>query len=265
MPVNSSLLGLDKTSQRLTQIIKSSLLKFKKEVSCIVIGISGARDEKQRNFICKVLQEKTGYKNIYIYPDTAIAFYSVFKHGEINCGILIAGTGSILYYMDSNGQIKQAGGWGRLIGDEGSGYWIGCEALKKVTKYFDGNGSNTMLIDVFKKKFGLTKSSVINKIYNEKFEIQKLAKTVFDCAAKGDKVSNDIIKSAACKLAENFRVLKKKKYTIAFCGSLFSKQNLLKKYLKQISKTNYPNINLIKSERSPVWGAIRLGKLSLVS
>lgn len=264
MPVNCNILGLDKTSQRLAQIIKRSLQKFKNNVSCIVIGISGAREENQRNIISKFLKEKTGLKNIYVYPDTAIAFYSVFKHGEINCGILIAGTGSILYYMDSAGQFKQAGGWGRIIGDEGSGYWIGREALKQATLYYDGIGSSSFLVDTLKKNYGLGKSSVINKIYNEKFEIQRLAETVFNCAEKGDKVSNDIIRNAAGKLAEHFKVLKKKKYTIALCGSLFSKQPLMEKYLKQFTRTLYPNIKIIEAERSPVFGAIRLGKLTLV-
>lgn len=221
MPVNCNILGLDKTSQRLAQIIKRSLQKFKNNVSCIVIGISGAREENQRNIISKFLKEKTGLKNIYVYPDTAIAFYSVFKHGEINCGILIAGTGSILYYMDSAGQFKQAGGWGRIIGDEGSGYWIGREALKQATLYYDGIGSSSFLVDTLKKNYGLGKSSVINKIYNEKFEIQRLAETVFNCAEKGDKVSNDIIRNAAGKLAEHFKVLKKRNILLPYAVHCF--------------------------------------------
>ena len=259
-PVNYNLLGFKKTTERLMLIITKSLQRYNNDICCIVIGLSGAREEKDRKIISEAIIQKTGFRNVYVYPDTAIAFASEFEHGQKNCGILIAGTGSVLYYLDSHGQINRAGGWGRIIGDEGSGYWIGREALKRITMYYDGIGEDTMLVKFLKKKYKLGKDSVIQAVYHDSFDISQIAKTVFYCADKGDKVSTNIIKEAAVKIAEHFRIFKKRKYTIALCGSLFTQQYLLEKYLRKITKLKYPIIKLIKSLRPPVWGAIEIGK-----
>ena len=56
---------------------------------------------------------------------------------EAGC-ILIAGTGSIIYGKDENGNIYRVGGFGRLLGDEGSGFSIGRKGLQAAAKYFDG-------------------------------------------------------------------------------------------------------------------------------
>ena len=183
----------------------------------------------------------------------------MFDKNEKNCGILIAGTGSILYYKDSKGKLMRVGGWGRHIGDEGSGYWIGKEALNRVTRYYDGLGEKTRLTNVLKKHHDLHSVSLTKKIYHENFEISSLAKCVFDCAEAGDKVSLDIVKQAAEHLAHHFSVFKKSKMKIGLLGSLFTKEKLLEKYLKTIVKQRYPNIRLVKYQIKPVWGAVKIG------
>ena len=45
--------------------------------------------------------------------------------------VIIAGTGSIAYGHNGQGQAARAGGWGYVLGDEGSGYWIGRHALRR--------------------------------------------------------------------------------------------------------------------------------------
>src|ERR1700733_7704143 len=59
--------------------------------------------------------------------------------------VVIAGTGSIAYGRNAGGEAARAGGWGHMIGDEGSGYWIGREALAAVMRGADGRGPETGL------------------------------------------------------------------------------------------------------------------------
>src|SRR5205085_1278058 len=59
--------------------------------------------------------------------------------------VIIAGTGSIVYGRNQRGEAARAGGWGHLIGDEGSGYWIGREALAAVMRAEDGRGPSTRM------------------------------------------------------------------------------------------------------------------------
>ena len=88
----------------------------------------------------KKLQKKLKFKNIEICPDTEIAFSAAFERYEINCGILIAGTGSVLYFKDKNGKILKIGGWGHVLGDHGSAYQIGLNAVKAIVGHFDREG-----------------------------------------------------------------------------------------------------------------------------
>src|SRR6185437_5615243 len=64
---------------------------------------------------------------IEIVGDMEIALEAAFGDGA---GVMVtAGTGSIAYGRNANGQTARAGGWGFAISDEGSGYWIGKTAV----------------------------------------------------------------------------------------------------------------------------------------
>jgi hypothetical protein len=60
--------------------------------------------------------------------------------------VLSAGTGAIAFGADEYGEKFYADGWGPLIGDEGSGYWMGVEAMKAVCRDQDGRGPKTRLV-----------------------------------------------------------------------------------------------------------------------
>ncbi|MGH2575585.1 MAG: BadF/BadG/BcrA/BcrD ATPase family protein, partial [Ignavibacteria bacterium] len=165
-PINFNLLGLEKASVRLSKIIKDASKKIQlSNVQYIAAGISGAKNERDRVMFRNKVMKTLKFSRISIFPDTAVAFASIFNQNDRNCGILIAGTGSILYFLNNQGKIIRIGGWGRYLGDEGSGYWIGKEALNKLTKYYDGRGRKTILSKVIEKEYGIIRDNIIEKIY----------------------------------------------------------------------------------------------------
>jgi N-acetylglucosamine kinase-like BadF-type ATPase len=254
--INYNLLGLNQSAERICKIAyyfknKSKIIKL------IAAGISGARFKKDRNKLEKEIKKRTNIKNVYIYTDTEIAFESEFEKNDKNCGILIAGTGSILFYKNEKGNINRIGGWGRIIGDEGSGYWIAKEALILASKHYDNITNYNNLIEILEKKFSITKHNIIEKIYTNGFEIQRITKYIFELAENGDRISKQLIKFAASKLAENFKPLKNKKYIISLTGSLFTQSNLLANELFKISKKEFPYITLTISKNKPILGAIK--------
>lgn len=256
--INLNLLGYDESLKRLKKIVKDvSGVVGKNKIAAVAAGISGARYEKDRKRLAAALRKSTGIKKVFILPDTEIALAAAFGKNIKNCGILIAGTGSILYYRAGDGKISRIGGWGRHIGDEGSGHWIAREALYKITKHYDKRHKAEMLSAVIKKEFGIDEANIIRQVYHKKFEISKLTKHVFRCAEKGDKVSIGIIEDAAENLLTHFIPLKKQKYTIAMMGSLLTEEKLLASELKKAAKKNFPNIKLIRPEFAPVWGAVK--------
>lgn len=257
--INLNLLGYDESLKRLKKIVKDvSGVVGKNKIAAVAAGISGARYEKDRKRLAAALGKATGIKKVFILPDTEIALEAAFAKNVKNCGILIAGTGSILYYRAGDGKINRIGGWGRHIGDEGSGHWIAREALYRITRHYDRRHKAELLAKVIKKEFGIDESNIIQKVYHNGFEISKLTKHVFRCAEKGDKISKGIIKDAAENLLTHFIPLKNKKYTIAMMGSLLTEEKLLANELKKAAKKLFPNIKLVQPEFAPVWGAVKI-------
>lgn len=257
--INLNLLGYDESLKRLKKIVKDvSGVVGKNKIAAVAAGISGARYEKDRKRLAAALRKTTGIKKVFILPDTEIALAAAFGKNVKKCGILIAGTGSILYYRAGDGKINRIGGWGRHIGDEGSGHWIAREALYKITKHYDKRHKAEMLSAMIKKEFGIDEANIIRQVYRNGFEISKLTKHVFRCAEKGDMVSKKIIKDAAENLLTHFIPLKKQKYKIAMMGSLLTEEKLLAAELKITARKKYPNIKLVLPEFSPVWGAVKI-------
>ncbi len=262
--INLNILGYDESLKRLKKIVKDvSGVVGKKNIAAVAAGISGARYEKDRKRLAAALRKSTGIKKVFVMPDTEIALEAAFAKNVKNCGILIAGTGSILYYRAGSGKINRIGGWGRHIGDEGSGHWIAREALYKVTKHYDKRLEAEKLATVIKKEFGIDETNIIQQVYHKGFEISKLTRHVFRCAEKGDKVSIGIIKDAAENLLTHFIPLKKQKYTIAMMGSLLTEEKLLAAELKKAARKNFSDIKLVQPEFAPVWGAVKIAMNNL--
>jgi N-acetylglucosamine kinase-like BadF-type ATPase len=60
--------------------------------------------------------------------------------------VQIAGTGSSTFGVNASGESWRAGGWGQLISDEGSGYWLGVQAMQTAVRAFDGRLPPTLLL-----------------------------------------------------------------------------------------------------------------------
>jgi len=129
--------------------------------------------------------------------------------------------------------------------------------------HYDVIGRYTSVLKHIRNEFGINRDNIVEHVYHKNFDISKVTPFVFKSAKKGDTIAKDIIYNAAARLAHHFTALGKANARIALCGSLFSQEKLLEKYLKQISKEKFPNINFVKPVVSPVWGAVKLAVLSL--
>nr|BBH95657.1 N-acetylglucosamine kinase [Thermogemmatispora argillosa] len=118
--------------------------------------------------------------------------------------VLIAGTGSIALGRDACGRVRRAGGWGYLLGDEGSGYDIGRQALQAAARAADGRGPHTSLLPRILAHWGLERAEdLIGVVYHsqETAAIAQLATCVFAAAREGDPVARRIVGNAAAELA----------------------------------------------------------------
>ena len=118
--------------------------------------------------------------------------------------VLVAGTGSIAYGVNTRGLAARSGGWGPVLADEGSGYWIGRRALVAVMRHAEGRGPRTSLTPMLLERLGLSRpDELVNEVYDSA-ERRQLVATLGPLVAEaqdgGDAVAAEILKDAASEL-----------------------------------------------------------------
>jgi N-acetylglucosamine kinase-like BadF-type ATPase len=107
-------------------------------VRAMAIGLSGASQPAEQEAYRAAL--RFAFANptlpIHIESDASLSFKAAVIDDEPGM-LLVAGTGTALLVRDHNEEMHLLGGWGTVLGDEGSGFWIGVEALKHVTRIVD--------------------------------------------------------------------------------------------------------------------------------
>ena len=117
---------------------------------------------------------------------------------------VIAGTGSIALGRDRRGATARAGGWGHVLGDEGSGYDIGRMALQAAARAADGRGPETTLLALVMRRWHLqSPSDMIGQVYpvRDTARVAQLSALVFEAAQAGDRVAQRIVARAADEIA----------------------------------------------------------------
>jgi N-acetylglucosamine kinase-like BadF-type ATPase len=172
----------------------------------ITLGLAGASGESLqkeiREKITRGLHE-AGMPDppVQVATDIRVALEGAFG-GRAGIAV-VAGTGSSIMYKTKEGAVGLLGGWGRVLGDEGSGFFIGLEALKAVTRDYDGLAKADGLRKALATRFGLdSRYRIIEAVYRQKFPVPSLAPLVFDLARQGEKTSGEILKRAATLLAD---------------------------------------------------------------
>ena len=123
---------------------------------------------------------------------------------------IIAGTGSIALGRNAQGQKARAGGWGYLLGNEGSGYTIGQNALVAALQYADGRGAETVLLDRIMQEWQLRRvEEVIGQVYapTGRAIVARLSRLVFEAARSGDVIAQEIVERNAYELARTCTAL----------------------------------------------------------
>ena len=119
---------------------------------------------------------------------------------------VIAGTGSMTY-GERKGRSNRVGGWGELLGDEGSGYWIALRALNAFTRMSDGRTARGPLHRLLRESAGIASDlDMIDVVFTRwrkgRSEIAALAPLVVRAADEGDAVAERILADAAAELAD---------------------------------------------------------------
>ncbi len=234
------------------------------KVACL--GLAGAGRSDDRLILLDAVRELRIFDKVIIKHDAAIALAgaTVLKPGVI----VIAGTGAMAYGINQSGEEKRSGGWGNILGDEGSAYYIGRKALNAACKAYDGRGNPTTLLDAIIQFWKLKDfDSIIKKVYgmtNSVQDIASIAPLVSKAAEARDEVAVEILKDSARELALcTISVIKglrmeNDKFTVAISGSVFNAGDIIIKPFKEYIASVSMSANIINPMFSPVIGAVLL-------
>ena len=118
--------------------------------------------------------------------------------------MIISGTGSIAYGRNAAGEAARSGGWGYVLGDEGSGYWIGRAALRAVLRAADLRGPGTLLTQMLLDHFQVSQPQLLlHEVYHHHLKpaaIGALASCVQTAFSEGDEAATGILRGAADEL-----------------------------------------------------------------
>jgi N-acetylglucosamine kinase len=186
--------------------------------------------------------------------DTLIALYSVTfgKSGVV----VIGGTGSVAFGRNKLGKTATVGGWGYLMGDEGSAYWIALQALSECTTAEDSIHPYTSLTGFILKRAGVSSLRDLHYLlYSGQFgrpEIAGLAVAVSEAAKAGDRAAKYIIETAGWKLAflataviDKLK-LQDKKFELGCVGGVFRAGPLLTEPFATLVLKNRPGVRIVE-------------------
>lgn len=171
--------------------------------AAICLGIAGV-DRPQDAEAVRGIMRRIGFKTRTLVVNDALVAL-VAGAGDAPGIVVIAGTGSIAYGRNAEGRAARAGGWGYLLGDEGSGFWIGRNALAAVVRQSDGRGPATLLTELVLDYLKLSSAAdLIHEVYYRdlhRHAIAALAVLVQRASDEGDAVAAEILQRASVELA----------------------------------------------------------------
>jgi N-acetylglucosamine kinase len=270
-PSNFLIIGTQIVSETIHNLITQCIEKQKislDQIESVLIGTTGAGRRSDAELLENDFRKYTESKGIKlnsfrVESDARIALEGAFSGGPGS--ILIAGTGSIMFGKDKDAVIHRVGGFGRYIGDEGSGYVIGRHGLIAASKDYDGRGDGTKITGLLKSEFGISNAQeIITAVYKDNFDIASSAPLVIEAAAEGDKVCSKIVRDQVEELLEHVKSMQKllneKEMRLSLIGGLITTDNYYANSFKELVNKNYPGVNVSAPDLPPDLGAALMAK-----
>ena len=202
---------------------------------------------------------------LLLTSDEEIALEAAFGQGP---GVLvIAGTGSHVVGRCSNGSRMTAGGWGPMLGDEGSGHWIGLEAMRSGLRARDRGVPSCLLRDIstFWQLDHVT-ALLAKANHRPRPDFYRLAPVVAECAVKGDALATSVLERAGEELAAQVSVVLSKMNAggcqatdtrrVAFTGGILGRIPAVLASMRAALKRISPGIEIDSEPVQPIEGAL---------
>ncbi len=179
----------------------------------------------------------------------------------------ISGTGSNVFGVGPDGRAWRAGGWGHVLGDEGSGYWLAVQSIKAALSDRERSGPETALSEAVVDFFGVgSVEALAALVYSKplsKGEIAAFAIETARVAYAGDLVACGLYARAAAELARQVAAVVEQTgllgaFPVGLIGSAFKAGELFVQPIAAAVREVAPQAQVAVVEMAPVGGCLLL-------
>ena len=236
------------------------------QITGACVGLAGAARPEIGDLVTQIISELVPGE-IQVVGDMVIALEAAFGSGP--GVIVIAGTGSIAYGRNRDGQIARAGGWGFAISDEGSGHWIGRAAVIAAMRAQDENRNEKLpLLESLRKSWHLQTLEQLVMAANAmpSPDFAALVPAVLALANSGDPIAGDILTQAGVQLANLAGTVLRRLFPdagavpVAMSGGVFGSSALVRQVFYNSLRSERPGVVLNPNVIEPVRGALELAR-----
>lgn len=232
-------------------------------VDALCLGIAGVAGDTERGIVRDLLRRLGIRRAVRIVNDAVVALVAGAPEG---LGVvLISGTGSIAWGVNASGQTARSGGWGYLLGDEGSAFWLGHAAVRQGIRAADGRGAATTLYELICNRLGVRGTpDLVDWFYDQELSrtrVAELARIVEEAANDGDLAAEDLLDQAAGHLARAARAVAQtlafpQPFPLVLSGGAFRACPSLVPRIE--ARLHLPLARVLRLDAAPASGAVRL-------
>lgn len=232
------------------------------ELGGVAVGLAGAGRADQREAVAQALQAHLGGVHVHVTHDGEVALEAAF--GADGGALLLVGTGSMVYARTDEGETLRAGGWGAILGDDGSGTALGRATLRAALATYDG-GPPSALADGLADRFGLNSAdAIIKAVYVEGLQLADIAPVLLAAIEADDWVASSILTRETNALGQQVGWLATRAgetvpKQLAYTGGL-ANEDVYRASLTAALERHLPGWSIRPCTAEPVEGALAMAK-----
>jgi len=265
-PSNEDAIGVETAVHALLQVADEALARAGIAQHVLAMAVLAVAGTDTRAIARHVRAART---EDWIVVNDVVAAWATATGAEPGVGA-ISGTGSNVFGVGPHGRPWRAGGWEHLLGDEGSGYWLGIRSIREALRDRDGSGPPTALSHAAVEFYAAESIEALAAlVYSKpltKGEIAAFATEAAKIAQRGDAVARELYERGGAELGRQIAVVIRETglqhaedpFPVGLIGSAFKAGPLLVDPLAAIVREAAPRARLSVVEMAPVGGSLLL-------
>ncbi len=233
------------------------------DVRSVSLGASGQGRETAHDLLARI--EGTSVRRVVVAHDSVTHYLGAIGDGE-GC-VIAANTGTVTIAVGPR-ETARVDGWGHLLGDAGSSYWIGRSGLEAALRGHDGRRQMTALTGAMRSEFPDLELAYL-ALQSAPDRVARIASfaQVVASLAETDRVAGNILDKAAAHLSEAVQAAIRRVHLtgpnpprVVAVGSVFSNERVLRRFTDYLT-LQWPTFALAEPKGGPVDGAAALATL----